>query len=148
MEEIIAISDIGTMLYKKIAPATNFSELMEVTSAPAEGSDAGVIDVTTLKSKKKQSIPDRPEIPVQNFNYNYTQANRILANSVCDGVPHDFLVIYQDGSGYVITGQASTYNTEIGGPGNAVKGVLNIIATATAWKTKAEVDEMIETPSV
>lgn len=147
MADVIAISDRGTMLYKKVSPAVTFSELVEVTSAPASGADAPTIEVTTLKSEIKQYIADRKDTPAMNFNYNYTEERHETVLAVCNGVSHDFLVIFQDGSGFQITGTAVAYTTEVA-LGSAIVGVLNITASAVEWLTKVEVDALIGTSSI
>lgn len=138
--DIVAQSDVGTMLYNKVAD--KFQELIEVISVPAEGSAGGTIEVTTLKSPKKQYIADRPDVPEQDFGYNYTEANRTKANAVCDGAVHEFLVKFQDGSGYVITGTAQTWANELN-RGSAVEGTLHIVATDIVWKTATEVTTLL-----
>lgn len=141
MAEIIAQSDVGTLLYSK-SGAGKYAELLAVTSAPAEGSKGGTIEVTTLKSPIKQYIPDRPDTPDQDFNYNYTEANYTLAKAVCDSAEHDFLVKFQDGSGYVITGSAQTWINEVS-KGSAVTATLHVVASNIVWKTSTEVTALL-----
>lgn len=141
MNNTIAQSDVGTTLYSKGSEG-KYSELVEVISAPAEGSAGGTIEVTTLKSAKKQYIPDRPDVPEQDFGYNYTEANRTKVNTVCDGESHDFLVKFQDGSGYTISGTAQTWVNEIG-RGQAVEATLHIVATDVTWKTATEITTLL-----
>ncbi len=138
---MIAQSDVGTLLYVK-GSNNEYTELLEIISAPAEGSAGGTIEVTTLKSAFKQYIADRPDVPEQDFGYNYIEANRVKANAVCDGSAHDFLVKFQDGSGYTITGTAQTWANEVG-RGQAVEATLHIVATDIAWKTSAEVTALL-----
>lgn len=140
MQNAVAQSDVGTLLYYK--NGEKYAELLEIISAPAEGSAGGTIEVTTLKSAVKQYIPDRPDVPEQDFGYNYTEANRTKANTVCDGEVHEFLVKFQDGSGYTITGTAQTWVNEVG-RGQAVEGTLHIVATDVVWKTASEVTTLI-----
>lgn len=136
----IAQSDVGTALYAK--SGSTYSELLEITSAPAQGSAGGTIEVTTLKSAFKQYIADRPDVPEQDFGYNYTEDNFASANEVCDGEAHEFLVVFQDGSGYTITGTAQTWINEVG-RGQAVEATLHIVATDIAWKTSTQVDALL-----
>ena len=143
MNGIIAQSDVGTMLYVKGTGST-YSELLEIISAPAESSAGGTIEVTTLKSAKKQYIADRPDVPEQDFGYNYTESNREKANEVCDGEVHDFLVKFQDGTGYTITGTAQTWINEVG-RGQVVEATLHIVATDVEWKTASEVTTLLAT---
>lgn len=141
MNNTIAQSDVGITLYSKGSEG-KYSELVEVISAPAEGSAGGTIEVTTLKSAKKQYIPDRPDVPEQDFGYNYTEANRTKVNTVCDGESHDFLVKFQDGSGYTISGTAQTWVNGIG-RGQAVEATLHIVATDVTWKTATEITTLL-----
>lgn len=138
---IIAQSDVGTMLYSK-SGSNKFTELVEITSAPAQGSAGGTIEVTTLKSAIKQYIPDRPDTPDQDFGYNYTEANFTKANNLCDGDEHEFLVKFQDGTGYVITGVAQTWINEVG-RGAAVEATFHVIASQIVWKTSSEVTALL-----
>lgn len=137
----IAQSDVGTMLYVK-GTGSKYAELLEIISAPAESAAGGTIEVTVLKSPTKQYIPDRVDVPEQDFGYNYTEANRTKANTVCDGETHEFLVKFQDGSGYTITGTAQTWTNEIG-RGQAVEATLHIVATDINWKTSSEVTTLL-----
>jgi hypothetical protein len=140
MEETIAISDVGTMLY--VLSGSVYEELVGIRSVPASGSAGGSIDVTELKSAVKQNIPDRPESPDQDFEYNYTDAKYTKVKTVCDGDAHTFLVKYQDGSGHTITGIAQTWKLEVSG-GSEVKGMLHIVPTNIADKTTAEVTTLL-----
>lgn len=140
MNNTVAQSDVGTLLYYK--NGSTYEELLEIISAPAQGSAGGTIEVTTLKSPKKQYIPDRPDVPEQDFGYNYTETNYETALKVCDGAPHDFLVKFQDGSGYTITGTAQTWSNEVG-RGQAVEATLHIVATDIDWKKSSEITTLL-----
>ena len=137
---IIAQSDVGTVLYAKTGDS--FVEFLEITSAPAQGSAGGTIEVTTLKSAIKQYIADRPDTPDQDFNYNYTEANFTKAQEVCDGAEHEFLVKFQDGTGYVIVGSAQTWINEVS-RGSAVEATLHVVASDIIWKTSSEVATLV-----
>lgn len=140
---IIAQSDVGTVLYSK-GSNNKFTEFLEITSAPAEGSAGGTIEVTTLKSAIKQYIADRPDTPDQDFNYNYTEANFKKAQTMCDGAEHEFLVKFQDGTGYIITGSAQTWINEVS-RGSAVEATLHIVASNIDWKESSEVTTLLAT---
>lgn len=140
MNNMIAQSDVGTLLYYK--NGSTFEELLEITSAPAQGSAGGTIEVTTLKSPRKQYIPDRPDVPEQDFGYNYTEANYEKALTVCDSAAHEFLVKFQDGSGYTIVGTAQTWSNEVG-RGQGVEATLHIVATDIEWKKSSEVTTLL-----
>lgn len=138
----IAISDVGTLLYAKIGSASTYTKLLSVISAPAMGSAGGTLEVTVLDSTSKQYIPDRPETPDQDFNYNYTEANYTLAKTAVTGDTEDFLVIFQDGSGYTISGVAQTWINEVG-RGSAIEATLHIVADTITWKTATQVLALI-----
>ena len=140
MNNAVAQSDVGTLLYYK--NGSTYQELLEIISAPAQGSAGGTIEVTTLKSPTKQYIPDRPDVPEQDFGYNYTEANFKTAETVCDGLAHEFLVKFQDGSGYTIVGTAQTWINEIG-RGQALEATLHIVATGIEWKESSEVTTLL-----
>lgn len=137
---IIAQSDVGTELYVNNGAA--YESFLEITSAPAQGSAGGTIEVTTLKSAIKQYIADRPDTPDQDFNYNYTEANFTKAQEKCDGTEHEFLVKFQDGTGYVIKGTAQTWINEVS-RGSAVEATLHIVANSITWKTSTEVTSLV-----
>lgn len=138
---IVAQSDVGTMLYAK-GSSGKYEEFLEITSAPAQGSAGGTIEVTTLKSAIKQYIPDRPDTPDQDFNYNYTEANFTKAQTYTDGEDHEFLVKFQDGTGYIITGSAQTWINEVS-RGAAVEATLHVVASNIVWKTSSEVTALL-----
>lgn len=141
MAQIVAQSDVGTMLYVKNS-SDKFEEFLEITSAPAQGSAGGTIEVTVLKSAIKQYIPDRPDTPDQDFNYNYTEANFTKAKEYADGDEHDFLVKFQDGTGYIISGSAQTWINEVS-RGSAVEATLHVVASNIVWKTSSEVTSLL-----
>lgn len=141
MAQIVAQSDVGTMLYVKNS-SSKFEEFLEITSAPAQGSAGGTIEVTVLKSAIKQYIPDRPDTPDQDFNYNYTEANFTKAQEYADGDTHEFLVKFQDGTGYIITGSAQTWINEVS-RGSAVEATLHVVASNIDWKTSSEVTSLL-----
>lgn len=135
---VVAISDVGTLLYAKIGNASTYTKLLSVISAPAMGSAGGTLEVTVLDSTTKQYIADRTDVPEQDFNFNYTEANFTLAKSACTGDAEDFLVIFQDGSGYTIAGEAQTWINEVG-RGSAIEATLHIVANTITWRTATEV---------
>lgn len=69
---IIAISDIGTLLYVK-GENDKYSKFISIASATSEAPDT--IEVITLKSKVKQDIPDRPGTLSYELEANYTKEN-------------------------------------------------------------------------
>ena len=134
----VAISDVGTLLYYKASGSSVYTKLLSIISAPAMGSAGGTLEVTVLDSETKQYIPDRADVPEQDFNYNYTEANFTAAQAACTGTSAEFLVILGDGSGYTITGEAQTWINEVG-RGSAIEATLHIVASAIDWRTAVEV---------
>ena len=122
---------------------TKYEELIGIKSVPASGSEGGTIEVTELKSKKKQYIDDREDTPAQDFTYNRTKKKYEAVKKYCDGKPHEFLVIFQDGTGTYIKGTAQTWKNEFSA-GSAQEATLHIVATEIDDKTAEEVTPLIQ----
>lgn len=138
MPTAIAISDVGTELFAKIGVATTFTKLLDIVAAPATGSAPETIDVTVLSSPYTQSISGRLNIPAMEFDYNYTEANYVLAQTAVTGEPEEFLLVYGDGTGVKITGEASLWIEGVT-KNSAIMGKLYITAQAIAYQTSTEV---------
>lgn len=137
----LAQSDVGIMLYHKVASA--YQELIEIKSVPATGQAGGTLETTTLKSAKKTYIPDRPDTGDMDYTYNYTEANMTAVKEICDGAQHEFLVKFQDGSGFVYTGQAQTWVNEIS-VGSVVEATLHTVPSiAPEEKTATEITSLL-----
>ncbi len=129
------------MLYVK--GETKYEELVGIKSVPASGAEGGTIEVTELKSKRKQYIDDRVDTPAQDFTYNRTDKKYEAVKKYCDGKVHEFLVYFQDGTGTYIKGTAQTWKNEITA-GSAQEATLHIVATDIEDKTAEEVTPMIQ----
>ena len=129
------------MLYVK--NETKYEELVGIKSVPASGAEGGTIEVTELKSPRKQYIDDRVDTPSQDFTYNRTDKKYEAVKKVCDGKPHEFLVVFQDGTGTYIKGNAQTWKNEFN-TGSAQEATLHIVATDIVDKTAEEVKPMIQ----
>ena len=141
MPTITAQSDVGIMLYVKSGNA--YSELIEIKSVPATGQAGGTLETTTLKSPKKTYIPDRPDTGDMDYTYNYTEANITAVKTICDNAEHEFLVKYQDGSGFTYTGQAQTWINEVS-VGSVVEATLHTVpSVAPAEKTATEITALL-----
>ena len=141
MPTITAQSDVGIMLYVK--SNTTYAELIEIKSVPATGQAGGTLETTTLKSPKKTYIPDRPDTGDMDYTYNYTEANMTAVKEICDNAEHDFLVKYQDGSGFIYSGQAQTWINEVS-VGSVVEATLHTVpATAPLEKTASEITALL-----
>lgn len=118
-------------------------ELVEIKDTPDTGSDPEQIEVTTLKDKKKSYIGGREDNSVQNFLYNYTEEN--FHNKVmpyCDGDTHDFLVKFNDGTGYSIRGNANTRINAIA-QNSPVEATLSITPESIDYKTSAQMAALL-----
>ena len=139
---ITAQSDVGVSLYVKNS-SSKFEELIEIKSVPATGQAGGTLETTTLKSPKKTYIPDRPDTGDMDYTYNYTEENMTAVKVYCDGAEHEFLVKFQDGSGFTDTGQAQTWINEIS-VGSVVEATLHTVpSVAPAEKTATEVQTLL-----
>ena len=122
--------------------ATKYEELVEIVDVPDQGAEGGTIEVTTLKSKTKQYIPDRPDVPAQDYTFNRTKANYEKVKAICDGAEHEFLTIASDGTGTYTKGVAQVWKKGYG-TGSAQQATLHIVATVIEDKTDAEVTELL-----
>lgn len=71
----MAISDFGTYLYIEGTTAGKYHKLVDIKSAPATGSAPKNLDTTTLSDSQTTAIPDRPETPAMDFDYNYNKTD-------------------------------------------------------------------------
>lgn len=138
----IAISDVGTILHAKIGEETAFSEFLRIIAAPATGAAPESLDSTELASPKTQSIKGRETTPDMEFDYNYTEDNFATAKTAVTGEVEEFLLIYGDGSGALIKGQASTW-TDAVGRNSVVVGKFFINAESVENKTAVEVTDLL-----
>lgn len=138
MATAIAISDVGTELFAKLGVATKHTKLLDIVAAPATGSAPDSLEATVLSSPKTQNIMGRQNTPDMEFDYNYTEQNFAAAQSAVTGETEEFLLIYQDGSGALIEGQATTWVEGVS-RNSVLVGKLHITAQNIAFKTKTEV---------
>ena len=132
------------MLYVK-NELSKFEELVEIKDTPDTGSDPEQIEVTTLKRKKKAYVAGREDSPSQSFTYNYTEENYFTNVKIyCDGEIHDFLVVYPDGTGTLITGSATTRKNAIS-LNSAIEATLVITPQDILDKTSTEVTALLAT---
>ena len=122
---------------------TKYEHLVNIKNVPASGAEGGTIEVTELDSPVKQYIDDRKDTPAQDFTYNRTDKKYEAVKKVCDGKPHEFLVVFQDGTGTYIKGTAQTWKNEIN-TGSAQEATLHIVATKITDKTAEEVTPMLQ----
>ena len=134
----MAISDIGTLLFHSATGASaSFTELFPISSAPATGSAPAKIDITTLKDTEKKYLSGRTERPDMEFDFMYTEANMALATGT-EGDKHYFLIIYQDGSGALITGTSRAW-IDAATQDAPIIGKLSVTPEGVDYKTAAEV---------
>lgn len=130
------------MLYVKNS-SNKFEELVEIKDTPDTGSDPEQIEVTTLKRKRKVYVAGREDTPTQSFTYNYTEDNYYTkVKTYCDGDVHDFLVVYPDGTGTLITGSATTRKNAIS-LNSGIEATLVITPTDIVDKTSTEVTALL-----
>ena len=133
-----AQSDVGIELWSSsTGSSASFTKLLDVTAIPATGAPQAKIETTVLSSPVKQYIADREDLPDMEFTYNYTEDNFADALAVCDS-PTYFMIVYGDGSGAVIYGEANTWHDAVG-RSQAVEAKLNVVPQSVDFKTKAEV---------
>lgn len=135
-----AISDVGTKLLLK--GATKFAPFLSVSSAPSPKGAPEALDATTLDSPTKQNIMGRADSPVLAFEFNHTDDNMTKALTVCDGTAHEFLLLYPDGTGWIIKGEADATVGDVG-LNAVIKGTLNIFPTAVVYKKASETTALI-----
>ena len=133
------------MLYVKNS-SDKFIELVEIKDTPDTGADPEQIEVTTLKRKKKAYVAGRQDSPSQTFTYNYTEDNYFTkVMPYADGVTiHDFLVVYPDGTGTLITGSATTRKNAIS-LNSAIEATLVVTPTDIQDKDSEEVTALLAT---
>ena len=130
--------DIGTMLYKSTTgAAASFSKLLPITGAPATGTMPSKIAVTALEDESNKYRKGRTELPDLEFSFPHNDANMTLALAV-EGATTWFLIIYEDGSGTFIKGEANVWVDAVG-LDQMVVGKIGIIPEEIDYKTIAEV---------
>lgn len=133
-----AQNDIGIELWKSATGASaTFSKLIDVTAIPATGSAKAKLESTVLSSADKQYIPDRADLPDMEFTYNYIASNFSAVEAVCDK-GHYFMIVYGDGSGAVIFGEANTWVDAVS-RGQVVEAKMNVVPQSITFKTASEV---------
>ena len=144
--EKTAISDIGTMLFKKDASSNKYKYLFPITAAPATGGAPGQIEVTELDSRYVQNILDRDATPAFEFTYNYTAERYQLASTTFDGITrHDLMLVFGDGSGFKFTGIGATWTDSLS-TGNAVTGQVSV---AVSYKEfAADTTSLVDTSTI
>lgn len=133
-----AQSDVGVGLFHSATGASaSYTKLVSITSVPATGSAKPKIETTELDALTKQYIADRADLPDMEFGYNYTDSNYTAVEAVCDQ-EHYFMIIYGDGTGVVIHGEANTWIDTVS-RGQAIEAKLNIVPQSVDRKTAVEV---------
>lgn len=125
-----AISDLGTYLAVESDTEGKYTQLVGITSAPATGEAPGTIEVTTLDSKYKQYIADRPDTPKYEFDYNYTEESYAKVTSALSLTEtKNYLIVYQDGSGEKFSGTGATWKDAVS-RGDSVKGKISFAVSS------------------
>lgn len=122
--------------------AEKYEVLVPIKSVPASGSEPETIEVTSMSDARKVYIMGRQDSPSQSFTFNRTATNYEAVKAICDGTEKEFMVVFSDGTGTYIKGQASVYKNELGV--NAVQeATLTITAIDIQDKTASEVTTLI-----
>lgn len=139
----MAISDVGTKLYAEGTTPGKYTQLVKITSAPATGAAPKSLDTTGLDDTYSTSIPDRPETPAYDFEYNYTSADfeKVVA-AISLTADKNFLIVYGDGSGEKFTGRGSTWKKEVT-VGKVVKAGLAFSVSLHSHAQTTDVTTMI-----
>lgn len=141
----MAISDVGTKLYAEGTTAGKYAMLVKITSAPATGSAPKSLDTTCLDDLYSTSIPDRPETPSYDFEYNYTHTDfATVTAAISSTVDKKYLIVYGDGSGEKFTGRGSTWKNSVS-IGKVVTAGLSFSVSSHADATPEEVTTMTAT---
>ncbi len=136
----MAISDVGVRLYLK--GATKYAQFLLIKSAPATGSAPEKLDSTTLEKAKATSILGREAETDLTFDYNYTATNFTLAQTAVTGEAKEFLLVYGDGSGVYIKGEAYTWVDAVG-LNSVITGKFLIAQEEITPKTVAEITTLL-----
>lgn len=139
-----AISDYKTYLYVEGTTAGKYHKLVDIISAPATGAAPKNIDVTTLSDAQSVGIPDRPETPTMQFEYNYTKENYALVEAAVSlTADKNYMIVYQDGSGATFTARGATYIKEVS-KGKQITAEIALV-TSTVPAQVADTSTMMET---
>ncbi len=147
MNDVIAISDIGVMLFVREEQSdAKFKYLFPITSAPATGGEPQTIDVTELDSLYTQFIVSREQTPTFTFDYNYTVEKYQRAKQFFDGrTIREYLLVYSDKSGVLFKGAGAVWQDTVT-VGSAVKGR---IAVAVSHKEHiADVSDIVDATTI
>lgn len=135
-----AISDVGVKLYLK--GTTAYAQFLRVKAAPATGAAPEKLDTTTLDLPKQSSILGREGDTDLTFDYNYTETNFALALTAVTGEAKEFLLVYGDGSGVYIKGQAYTWIEPVG-LNSVVTGKFMIAQEEITYRTSAQITALL-----
>lgn len=96
-----------------------------------------------MKSRTKQYIDDRQDVPAQDYTYNRTEGKYEAVKEICDGDVHEFLTVFSDGTSTYCKGTAQTWKNEFS-TGSAQEATLHIVAQEISDKTKAETTALLQ----
>lgn len=138
-----AISDYKTYLYVEGTTAGKYHKIVDIISAPATGSTPKSIDVTTLSDSQSVGIPDRPQTPSLEFEYNYTKDNfAAVTAAVSMTDDKNYLIIFQDNTGWQFAARGATY-TDAVSKGKQITAKLGLV-TSTVPEHIDDVTSMLE----
>jgi hypothetical protein len=124
-----AISDYKTMLCVEGTTAGKYHKLVDILSAPATGSSPKSIDVTTLTDDASVGIPDRPDTPNMEFEFNFNKTDfATVTADVSLTTDKKYMIVYQDGSGWTFSARGNAY-TDAVSKGKQITAKLSLVAT-------------------
>lgn len=133
-----AVTDVGIKLYNGAPEATTgLEQLVSVISTPAMGSEPAQLEYTPLDAPTKMNLPDRVEIPVLSFGFNFTVETATALQAI-NGTRQKFVLKYQDGHGYVFVGTLSYFANAVS-RASITEGTFTIVAESLVYATTSEV---------
>jgi len=125
----MAISDFGTYLYIEGTTSGKYKKLVDIKSAPATGSAPKNLDTTTLSDSQTTAIPDRPETPAMEFDYNFNKTDfAAVVAAVSLTTDKKFMIVYQDKSGFQFSARGATFVKDVS-IGEVVDATISLTAT-------------------
>lgn len=133
MKDYDPISNIGAYLAMKSGSEENYTELPGVSRVPDLFGDPSEIDVTSVKSSRKRTIPGVEEVSALDFEFfwdNNTDSSYRRLKAVEDSDKEaDFKLVYPDGTSFEWSGKV--YTKPLGfASGEALKFIAKLYVTS------------------
>lgn len=143
-----AMIDLGIELRVKASSDNKYPKnpLIKIKGMPATGQAGGKVEITTSSDAVKLYIPDRPDTGDMDYTYNYTSANLIAVQAICDGTARDVLLSLPDGEAVEYSGQCQTWINQVGVGGSPIECTLHTVpSTVPAYLTSEQASAKIAT---